>query len=265
MAITTYHRAVAGVPVTVTEQGDGRPYLLLHGGGGPQTVEGFAGLLAGRQGRVLTPVHPGFGGTPRPDALTTIAGLAELYDDLLGELDLRDVIVVGNSIGGWIGAELALRGSDRISGLVAVDAVGIVVDGHRVADIFPLGPDELARLSFHDPAAFALDPAAMTQAQRDIMAANREALRVYGGEPSMTDPTLRGRLGRITVPTLVVWGESDRVVDPDYGRAYAAAIPGARFELLPGTGHLPQIETPDALLKAIGDFAGSHAAGAGLR
>ncbi|HEY8815905.1 MAG TPA: alpha/beta hydrolase, partial [Candidatus Dormibacteraeota bacterium] len=77
--------------------------LLLHGGGGPQTVLPFAERLASvRPARVITPTHPGFAGTPRPDSLTTVRGLAELYTRLLDELDLSRVTVVGNSIGGWI-------------------------------------------------------------------------------------------------------------------------------------------------------------------
>jgi pimeloyl-ACP methyl ester carboxylesterase len=76
----------------------------------------------------------------------------------------------------------------------------------------------------------------------------------------MGDPSLRGRLAAITRPTLVIWGEADRIADPDYGRAYAAAIPGARFELLTQTGHLPQLETPEQLLRAVWDFAEAPAA-----
>jgi len=140
-----------------------------------------------------------------------------------------------------------------------VDAVGIEVEGHPVTDIFPLSMDELARLSYHDPAAFRIDPDTMTQAQRAGMAANRAALAVYGG-PRMADPALRGRLATISVPVLVAWGESDQIVDPGYGRAFAAAIPGARFELLPGTGHLPQLETPQLLMRAVWDFADAPAA-----
>ena len=67
----------------------------------------------------------------------------------------------------------------------------------------------------------------------------------------MTDPSLGERLHGVTVPTLVVWGDSDRIVDPEYGRALAAAIPTARFELLKDTGHMPQVETPGQLLEAI--------------
>jgi mannose-6-phosphate isomerase-like protein (cupin superfamily) len=160
--------------------------------------------------------------------------------------------VIGNSIGGWIASEMALLGSDRIGRLVLVDAVGIEVAGHPVVDFFSLTLDDVARLSYHDPDRFRIDPAVMSEAQRQVMAGNRAALAVYGG--AMTDPTLRERLGGVGVATLVLWGEADRIVDPDYGRAFAAAIPEARFRLLARTGHVPQIETPRQLLTAIREF-----------
>ena len=87
------------------------------------------------------------------------------------------------------------------------------------------------------------------------MVANRVALAVYGGKPPKVDPTLRGRLGSVDVPTLVVWGDSDRVVDPDYGRAWADAIPLAEFLLLPNTGHVATIESPEQLLAAVEGFS----------
>jgi pimeloyl-ACP methyl ester carboxylesterase len=265
MITATHSLSLAGQPgltvdVTLTERGAGHPVLLLHGGAGPLSVAGFAERLgAGQPARVLTPTHPGFGGTPRPDPLASIGGLAALYVALLERLDLREVTVIGNSIGGWVAAEMALLDASRIGRLVLVDAVGIVVEGHPVADVFSLSLPELMQLSYHDPAPFRVDPSTFSDAQRAGMAANRAALAVYGGKPSVGDPTLRGRLAGISVPTLVVWGESDRVVDSDYGRAYAAAIPGARFQLLPATGHVPQIETPDQLLGALGAFVAPRA------
>jgi pimeloyl-ACP methyl ester carboxylesterase len=245
---------IGSVPVTITDRGSGHIFLLLHGGAGPQSVTGFADRFAETEpARVITPVHPGFAGTPRPDTVDSVRALASLYVGLLDELDLTDVTVVGNSIGGWIAAEMALLGSPRMSGAVLVDAVGIEVAGHPVVDFFSLTLDEVAKYSYHDPDSFRIDPATMTPDQLAAMAGNREALAVYGGT-AMTDPGLAARLAGISVPTLVVWGESDRIVDPDYGRAYAAAIPGARFQLLPGTGHVPQIETPAQLRRAIWDF-----------
>jgi pimeloyl-ACP methyl ester carboxylesterase len=251
ITMTTPHTipvdGVGPVEVTVTERGEGEPVLLLHGGGGPQTVAGFADLLAAtRPVRVLTPVHPGFAGTPRPDALDSIGALARLYAGLLDALDLTGVTVIGNSIGGWITAELALLDSPRVRRVVLVDAVGIAVPGHPVVDFFALGLDEVAEHSYFDPAAFRIDLDALPPAARAAMAGNRAALAVYGGT-GMTDPTLRERLAGVRVPTVVVWGEADRIADPDYGAALADAIPGAAFELLRGTGHLPQLETPELL------------------
>ncbi|WP_316762071.1 alpha/beta fold hydrolase [Streptomyces herbicida] len=248
--------------VTVDLHGrKGHPFLLLHGGGGPQAVAPFAGLLAEqRPARVFTPVHPGFDGTDRPDWLTDVTTLAQIYARLLDALDLRDVAVVGNSIGGWIAAELAALGSDRISSVTLVNAVGIDVPGHPIADAFSLTPVELSRLSFHDPSKFRFDPSTLSEAQRAVMAANRATLRVYSGVNAMADPTLPDRLAKIAHPTLVVWGASDQVVDADYGRAYAQAVPDAEFRLLQGTGHMPQTETPEEFLPVVWDFADAHAA-----
>jgi pimeloyl-ACP methyl ester carboxylesterase len=240
------------VELTVDERGEGQPFLVLHGGAGPQTMARFSQLLAelGHH-RVLTPIHPGFGGTPRLDALTSVAGLAGLYRALLDDLQLSDVILIGNSIGGWVAAELALLNPSRVSNLVLLDAVGIEVDGHPVADVSTLTVPQIMDLSFHDPTPFRVDPATVSDAQRAIMAGNGATIAVYAGTPAMTDRTLLGRLNDITVPTLVLWGDGDRIVDAEYGRTYAAAIPSARFQLLAATGHMPQLETPDLVLKAL--------------
>jgi pimeloyl-ACP methyl ester carboxylesterase len=250
--LTTYQIPYAGsskVELVVDERGEGRPFLLLHGGAGPVSMARFAGMLAGRRVRVITPTHPGFARTMRLDELKSIKGLAQLYSTLLDQLDLRDVTVIGNSVGGWIAAELALLGNPRISRVVLVGATGIEVAGHPIPDVSKLSLGEIMSLSYHNPKPFMVDPPSMTDEQRAVMAANRGALQVYA--PQATDPTLAARLARIAVPTLVISGESDRIVDPEYGRAYAAAIPGAKFKLLAGTGHVPQIETPELLLETI--------------
>jgi pimeloyl-ACP methyl ester carboxylesterase len=243
---------VGPVELTVEESGDGRTCLVLHGGAGPQSVTAFAQLLAEKgRNRVLVPTHPGFGGTSRPKGLDSVAGLAALYRGLLDDLGLEDVTVIGNSVGGWIAAELALLGSPRVSRMVLLDAVGVAVQGHPVADVSGLSLPEIQALSFHDPAPFQVDPASIPDAQKAIMAANAATLAVYAGSPAMADPTLLGRLGGVTLPSLVLWGESDQIVAPAYGQAYASAIPGARFEVLPATGHLPQMETPELVIQAI--------------
>jgi pimeloyl-ACP methyl ester carboxylesterase len=260
---TTISLAAAGlgeVPLTFSDQGDGQVFLLLHGGGGPLTVDGFAARLAATEpgARVITPIHPGFSGTPRPEALNDIRGLARLYVDLLESVGVDQVTVVGNSIGGWVAAEMAVLGSPRVSGYVIVNGVGIEVPGHPVVDFFSLTPAEVARRSYHDPERFGIDPSALPPEALRVMQANRATLTVYGGD-GMGDPTLSARLGNVKAPAIVLWGEADRIADPDYGRAFADAIPGARFQLISASGHLPQIEAPEALLEALTNFAAKTA------
>lgn len=245
-------------PIRVTERGTGAPVLVLHGGAGVDSVTGLSELLAAGH-HVLTPVHPGFGGTPRPARLDSVRALASAYRDLLAERDLTDVTVIGSSIGGWIAAELALCAPDRVGKLVLVDAAGLASAAHPVADYFDMTLDEVIDISYAHPDRHRIDLSAFTDEQRAIAAGNRAALLAYGGR-DMADPTLAARLAGITVPTLVVWGEADGMVTPAYGREYADAIPGARFEVLPDAGHLPQLETPDALLALLTGFLGGRTA-----
>ena len=244
---------VGSVEISFTERGSGRPVVVLHGGAGPMSVVPWAELLARtRPAQVITPIHPGFMATPRPDALTDIRGVARAHAALLRKLGLERVALIGNSIGGWIAAELALYAPELVDKLVLVDAVGIAVPGHPVADVFSIPLDELARLSYHDPARFRIDPTKLSPEQKAVMAGNFATLRLYGA--GMTDAGLRERLRALATPTLVVWGEADRIADHAYGRAYADAIPGARFQLLAGTGHVPQIETPELLADTVWPF-----------
>ncbi len=256
----TFTSSVAGVDVTVTERGSGNgadgAVLVLHGGGGPATVEEFAKRLAiGSDRHVLVPVHPGFAGTGRPESLHTIPGLAQLYVRLVEELELTDVTVVGNSIGGWIAAEMALLPGDRIGHVVIVDGAGLQVDSDPIVDFFSLTPDQITDLSYYNPDAFRIDPSSLPPQALATMAGNRAALEVYAGT-EMADPTLEGRLAGALVPTMVVWGAADRVVPVEHGRTYARALPDARFELITDAGHMPQLETPDTLVKLVVDFAG---------
>jgi pimeloyl-ACP methyl ester carboxylesterase len=257
--VTMPTATVADVPVSYSDQGEGRPFLLLHGGAGPRSVAAFADLLATTEpARVLMPIHPGFDGTPRPAGLHTMAGLAAVYTGLLDELDLTDVTVIGNSIGGWIAAEIALRRSPRISSVILVDAAGLAIEEQPIADFFALTMDEVADLSYYRPDDFRIDVDAMPDAAKAAMAANRQTLQTYAGT-AMADPELRDRLRHVTTPTLVVWGAADRVVPLVHGEAYATGIPGARLEVIADAGHLPQLETPAELLPLVWQFAAEHA------
>jgi pimeloyl-ACP methyl ester carboxylesterase len=235
---------------SISDQGKGRPFLLLHGGGGPESMAAFAASLSSA-GRVIAPTHPGFAGTSRPEWCASIGDLVRLYLALLDRLDLDDVVVIGNSIGGWIACEMALRASPRITAIVLLNAVGIEpgTPGWAMVNPAELTPEERAARAFFNPGKFAMAPSGPAAAA--TTATNYAALKRYAGKPFMVDPSLRARLAAISVPTLVLWGEADLFVDVEYGRIYAKSIPEARFEAIPEAGHFPQIEQRDKVQKKI--------------
>src|ERR1700688_992741 len=151
--------------ITLTEAGTGRPVLILHGGGGPFTVAGLANHLAETMHTII-PTHPGWNGAARPEWLTGIDDLALAYLHYLEDKDLRNVLVIGSSMGGWIGSEMAVRdGGGRISGLVLIDAVGIDVPAHPIRDFFALDARGVAEYAWHDADRFYIDPATVPAEQ----------------------------------------------------------------------------------------------------
>jgi pimeloyl-ACP methyl ester carboxylesterase len=237
--------------ITLSEEGTGRPTLVLHGGGGPATVAGLAAHLA-ETAHIITPTHPGWDDTARPGWLTGIDDLAMAYLDLIRDRGLRDVLVVGSSLGGWTAAEMAVRdNAGAITGLVLIDAVGVAVDGEPIRDFFTLDARGVAEYAWHDSERYYVDPATMPADLAARQQGNMATMRVLAGDPYMHDPKLLHRLTNVTVPTLVIWGDSDRIVTPAYGEAYAAAFGDARFEVVSQAGHLPHIERPEATFALI--------------
>ncbi|HXZ89164.1 MAG TPA: alpha/beta hydrolase, partial [Candidatus Binataceae bacterium] len=220
--------AVNDVELEVFHEDSGPTMLLLHGSAGLDHRAEFLRLLA-RQFEVIAPSHPGFGRTALPDRFDSVDDLAYLYLDLADALDLRQAILVGCSLGGWIAAEIAVRSSARFAKLVLTAPIGIKVgnrESRDIPDIFATSPDEIIRLAFHDPAEAAIDFASLTDEELQIIVRNRESLALYTWEPYMHNPKLRYHLDRIRIPTLILRGVSDGLVSQGYVEAYAALIPG---------------------------------------
>lgn len=253
-------RAIDGLQIEVLTRGRGKPLLFLHPEIGlDPSAPVIDRLAAARQ--VIAPSHPGFGRSEVTKAMTTVDDLAYFYLDLLDEMDLRDVALVGVSFGAWIAAEIAIKSTARLSHLVLADALGIKVGDREtrdIPDIFAMLEPQYLELAYADPAAAKVDYTARPEAEIKIVARNREATARYGWSPYMHDPKLKGRLHRLRIPSLVLWGDKDRLTTVDYGRAYAAAIPGARFELIDRAGHFPHIEQPEAFARKALAFIGGQ-------
>ena len=248
--------SLRGVDLQILRGGAGPPFLLLHGLAPVEPDAPVLDLLAAHA-EILAPTHPGFGHAPRPDDFETVYDLVRLYLDLLDHLSYAKVTLMGLSFGGWLAAEIAATCPHRLDKLVLVDAVGIKVSDREtpdILDLFNTAPAVVERRRWHDPAKWAPDYDAMSDDALVAHARNRDALCLYAWDPYMHNPRLKRWLPRIAVPTLALWGASDGVVKPAYGRAYSALIPGARFEVIEAAGHHPEIEQSVAFAERVVAF-----------
>jgi pimeloyl-ACP methyl ester carboxylesterase len=246
---------IDGVSIEALVHGDGRPLLFLHG------IDYFAQQVPflyqlAEHFRVVAPRHPGFGATARPPWMRNVSDIAYLYLDLLDRLSLDDAILVGSSFGGWVALEMAVRSSARLAGLVLIDTLGLKFGGRddvEITDIYALSADDAIAHTFAElgkaPNYATFDDAAVVEVARD-----REAAVLYGWKPFMHNPSLAHWLHRVKAPSLVIWGEKDRIVAPSYGAHLTQRLQNARFLPIANAGHYPQIERPERVANAIEAF-----------
>ncbi len=247
---------VNGTRVDLIERGSGKPLLFLHAENGIEPAAAAIDELA-HGARVIAPTHPGFGRSDLPQGMRTVDDLSYFYLDLLDQLDLRDLTIVGVSFGAWIAAEIAVKSTARISRLVMANAVGIKVGDREtrdIADIFALTEPEFLEIAYCDPNVGRRDYKALPDAEVLAAARAREATARFAWNPYFHNPRLKTRLHRIDIPTLFLWGAHDRMLSEAYGRAYCAMIPGARFELIERAGHFPDQEQPKAFTQRVSAF-----------
>jgi pimeloyl-ACP methyl ester carboxylesterase len=259
MSLTTERMEISGVAVDVATMGGGPPLLYLHGGRGHFGFDPFLEELS-KSFRVISPSLPGFGHSDLPRTYTGIDDLAYFGLDLLSKMALDGVSLVGAGFGGWVAAEMAIRSTHRLKSLTLIGAIGTKFGDHltrEIADIHAMYRPEIDAILYADPERFHLDTSAMSDEDLTAVVKNSEALALFGWKPYMHNPKLGNWLNRIDIPTLVLWGEQDGMVSTDYGRKYAAAIPGARFEVIGAAGHYPGLEQPSATASKIIGFAGN--------
>ncbi len=219
---------------------------------------------------MIAPSHPGFGGSPLPPDFDTMCDLVHLYLSVLDAIPGDAVTVIGLCFGGWMAAELAVTCPKRLGRVILVDPVGIKIGGREDRDIvhfFNTDPAELHQRSWQDPARRpagihglgwqATMSDAMSDQQMITLARNWDSLCLFAWKPHMFNPRLKQWLHRIRVPAQLIWGEADRIVTPEYGRAYAGLVPGAQFTVLGDAGHHPELEQPDEFVSAVTRVLGS--------
>lgn len=232
---------VAGIALDMEVHGSGPPLLYLHPEHYRQLHDPFVAKLA-ESWTVHAPHHPGFDGRRPPQEFRRIDDLAYLYLDLLEQLDIKEVTLLGASFGGWIGLEMAVRNCARLRALGLFAPLGVKLGGRDdrdFADLSALPDDDAARCLFagQSPNLGTFSADDLTAVARD-----RQYLAYYAWKPYLHNPSLARWLHRVGVPVHLIWGEADGFVSPAFGKRLSERIPGSQLDVVAGAGHYPQVE-----------------------
>lgn len=246
---------VQGIQTHLFEAGSptAPPLLYLHGTNLGNLWLDYHNALA-QHFHIFAPDTPGFGLTVRPDWMRDMSDYILYFRDLLDTLGLDKPNIVGHSLGGWMAAELAVWYPERVSKLVLSNAAGIRVKGSPIADLFAMNIQEVLAACFDDPmAAMPLMPAEFNTDYMIAQYLERMTLATLAWNPNY-DPKLERRLARVKCPTLVIWGENDRLIPQVYGDTLHKIIADSRLVKLAGTGHMPMFEKHEEWTNEIADF-----------
>jgi pimeloyl-ACP methyl ester carboxylesterase len=243
-----------GGDLLLRRAGSGPTVLFLHGAGGIPSWLPFFDKLSDRFD-LLVPDHPSFGRSPTPVWLDDMADLAYFYLDLFEQLQLKDIHIIGHSMGGWLALEIAIRSQARIKSLTLIASVGIRIKGNPVANLFFMGPEQLVRALYADPKLIAQE-LARTPSPEEIerIVVNRTAAARLAWHPRFFNPKLSKWLHRVSVPTQIVWGAQDQIVSPAYADEFKRLIPQAMVTMVPDAGHIPFAEKLDDVTSTVSNF-----------
>ena len=240
--------------INITRSGSGQALLLLHGAGGSANMKEVREKLA-EDYEVILPDHPGFGLSQQSKKINSVSDLSFYYLDFIKELNLKDFHLVGHSMGGWIAAEVAVRSTANIISLTLISSAGIHVKGVAKGDIFLWSPEELVRnLYVNQDIVNDMLSYEPSGDELETMVRNRVAAARYAWHPRFYNPDLAKWLHRIDIPTLILWGDQDKIFPVEYARAFKELIPHAQVEILNRCGHVPHMDRPDGFYPRLKSF-----------
>ena len=249
--VTTPH-----VPVRYFEGGKGEPLVFLHGAGGVMANDPLLAKL-GEKFHVYAPLLPGYGDSQECHALRDMLDFTLHTWDVIDALKLKNPILVGHSMGGMIAAEMAAVAPHDVTRLGLIAPAGLWLDDHPIPDLFSTMPFEFPALMFHDVekgAALMTAGVSLEDPEwlKGFLVSNARQLGMAGRILfPIPERGLSTRLYRIKAKTLLVWGDSDKVVAPAYAHAFKKGIAGSELVVIPEAGHLLNLEKPDQTATAL--------------
>jgi pimeloyl-ACP methyl ester carboxylesterase len=256
-AYSESRHTINGVDTAVFTAGEGETLVFLHGAG---TVTGFDALLPlAERFRLVVPHHPGYGASGDDPNMTTVHDYVHHYLDLFDELGIDELSIAGHSMGGYVGAMFAIEQTRRVRRLVLAAPFGLRDREHPTVDIFSIPDERLLPELTMDMSVFdghvPMPPTPEFLADR--YRESTSTARMMWGAPY--DLKLARWLHRLTMPTLLLWGDADKLIPVEQAPSWAELIPNATVRTLPGVGHLLFDESREAV-DAVGDFVGAAVA-----
>jgi pimeloyl-ACP methyl ester carboxylesterase len=255
MQLKTVH--TPHVPVRYFEGGTGAPLLFLHGAGGLAAGDPFFAKLASKY-HVYAPLLPGYGDSEECHELRDMLDFTLHSWDVVDALALKKPIIVGHSMGGMIAAEMAAIAPHDVDRLGLIAPAGLWLDNHPIPDLFATLPYDFPKLLFHNvEAGAALFTAGVAfddpEWLKSFLVSNARQLGMAGKILfPIPERGLSDRLYRIRAKTILVWGDSDKLISPIYAEAFKKGIKRAELVAIPEAGHMVTIEKPDQVLAALG-------------
>ena len=238
---------VAGLDINIREAGEGKPLVILHRSTGYLEWDIFASKLA-ESFHVIYPDLPGFGSSERPDWARESRDLSIIMAELLKVLDIKDVTLVGLGLGGFIAAELATMTQEHLCNLVLISAAGIKPETGEILDQMLIDHTEYVRQGFAKASDFEdLFGDEVHPDIQDIWEFSRIMTARISWSPYMFNRRLPPLLNIITVPTLVIFGNSDTVIPYTVGQQFIDNLSNGQLEIIDGGGHLVEWEMPDKI------------------
>ncbi len=249
--------AAPRVPVRYYEGGSGTPMVFLHGAGGVLPGDPLLEKLSQKY-HLYAPLLPGYGDSEECPEIRDMLDFTLHTADVIDALGLKDPILVGHSMGGMIAAEMAAIAPHDVSRLGLICPAGLWMDDHPIPDLFATMPYEYPQLLFHNVEAGTALLTAGTQVDdpewlKAFLVTNARQLGMAGKILfPIPERGLSTRLYRIKAKTLLIWGDSDRLISPVYAQAWKKGVRGAELVAIPEAGHMVTIEKPDQVALALG-------------
>ena len=247
-----------GLTARLLQEGQGEPVLYLHGVIASKGWNPFLDILA-RDYTVYAPLQPGFEELEGLETLDDIIDLALYYFDLLDELGLAEVNVVGHFLGAMAAAEMAALCPHYVKRLVLAAPAGLWRDDVPIPDFFVMGDRETRANMWYDPqspSALAAVPEQESEEEQAWRRVERAIDLSAAGKFlwPIPDRGLKRRIHRIKAPVLLVWGQEDRIVPLVYAQEFSGRLEHSQTVTLPQCGHLPMLEQPEAFARSVVEF-----------